>query len=105
MTEELELVRGTGNVFRDFGYVEAESLQLKAKLASRIIGILNDEKLSAKAASERTGMPAVDFSRILKAQLDTLSIEHLLKLLATLGQDVDVSLTFPERSSGRVAGV
>lgn len=104
MTEELELVRGSGNVFRDFGYVDAEALQLKARLASRIIGILNDEKLSAKSASKKTGMPATDFSRILKAQLDTLSIERLLKLLATLGQDVDVSLTFPERLSSRVAG-
>ncbi|MDB5551326.1 MAG: hypothetical protein JWL86_1310 [Rhizobium sp.] len=101
MTEEMELVRGSGNAFRDFGYLDAEALQLKAKLASKIMGILGDEQLTAKGASEKTGIPAADFSHILKAQLDAFSIEWLLKILATLGQDVDVSLTFGDRSEPR----
>ena len=101
MTKELELVRGSGNVFRDFGYIEAEALQLKAKMAARIIGILDDERLTAKAASEKTGIVAADFTRILNAQLDALSIEYLLKILATLGQDVDVSVTFGDRTEAR----
>ena len=101
MTKELELVRGSGNVFRDFGYIEAEALQLKAKMAARIIGILDDERLTAKAASEKTRIVAADFTRILNAQLDALSIEYLLKILATLGQDVDVSVTFGDRTEAR----
>jgi predicted XRE-type DNA-binding protein len=96
--EELELVRGSGNVFRDFGYVDAEALHLKAKLAARIIGILEDEKLSAKSAGEATGVSAAEFSRIRNAKLGKFSIERMLKILAVLGQDVDVSVTFNSRS-------
>ena len=99
MTEEVELVRGSGNVFRDFGFIEAEALQLKAKMAAKIIGILEDEHLTARTASEKTGIPAAEFTRILNVRLDALSIERLLNILATLGQDVDVSLTFGERTA------
>ena len=103
MSEKLELVHGSGNAFRDFGYLEAEAMQLKAKLAARVIGILAKQSLDAKAASVRTGIPAVDYSRILNARIDKLSIERLLKILATLGQDVDVSLTFAEGTGARRA--
>jgi len=103
---ELELVRGSGNVFRDFGYVDAEALHLKAKLAAKIIGILDDEKLTARAAADVTGIPAAEFSHIRKASLTKYSIERMLKILAMLGQDVDVSVTFNERAGldrGRTA--
>ncbi len=38
-SDELELVRGSGNVFRDFGDPDAEALQLKAVLADNIIDV------------------------------------------------------------------
>ena len=98
LKDEVELVRGSGNVFRDFGFTEAEALQLKAKMTAKIIGILEDEQLTARTASEKTGIPAAEFTRILNVRLDALSIERLLNILATLGQDVDVSLTFGERT-------
>jgi predicted XRE-type DNA-binding protein len=97
-TNDLELVRGSGNVFRDFGYIDAEALHLKAKLAAKIIGILDDEKLTVKSAEEATGIPAAEFSRIRNARLARFSIERMLKILAILGQDVDVKITFNARS-------
>ena len=36
-SEELEVVRGSGNVFRDLGYENADVEQLKAVLAAEII--------------------------------------------------------------------
>ena len=46
MTEKLDLARGSGNVFRDIGAQDADLKQAKALLATEIIGILDDEKLS-----------------------------------------------------------
>ncbi len=99
----LELVHGSGNAFKDFGYLDAEALHLKATLAAQIIGILDDEKLTPKSAGGATGIPVVEFTRIHSGKLEKFSIERLLKILAILGQDVDVSITFNARpASGKL---
>lgn len=41
--DDFELVRGSGNVFRDMGYPNADILQAKAFLCARIIGVLDDQ--------------------------------------------------------------
>ena len=55
-SEELEVVRGSGNVFRDLGYENADVEQLKAVLAAEIIQTLDREGLSVRAAHSRTGL-------------------------------------------------
>jgi hypothetical protein len=42
--DDLELVRGSGNVFTDFGRPDAEASQLRTILAAKIIGVLDDQK-------------------------------------------------------------
>ena len=62
--EILEVVRGSGNVFRDLKRREADAEQFKAILAAEIIRTLNREHLTVRAAHDRTGIAAADFSRI-----------------------------------------
>ena len=70
MTEkDIELVHGSGNVFRDFGDPEADLKQAKAVLASRIIAVLDDRGLAVRKAASLTGFAAADFSRIRNADL------------------------------------
>ena len=52
--DDLELVHGSGNVFRDFGYPDADVQQTKALLAAQIIGILDDEGRSTSAPVGRS---------------------------------------------------
>jgi phosphatidylcholine synthase len=47
-------VRGSGNVFRDFGYPGADVEQTKAILAAKIIGVLEDSGLSTRQAEAMT---------------------------------------------------
>jgi hypothetical protein len=54
--DDLELVRGSGNVFRDFGDPNVEPEQTRALLAAKIIRVLDDRKLSVRAAREATGV-------------------------------------------------
>jgi hypothetical protein len=42
----LDVVRGSGNVFRDFGYENSDVEQFKAILAAEIIKMLDRESLS-----------------------------------------------------------
>jgi predicted XRE-type DNA-binding protein len=91
--EPLELIRGSGNVFADFGHPNAEVEQLKALLSAEIIGVLDDRALTVRKAEELTGIAAADFSRIRKVKLDRFTIDRLMTILKRLDQDVDVRIT------------
>jgi hypothetical protein len=43
--DDFGLIRGSGNVFRDFGEANAELLQLKVILAGKIIDVLDQQKI------------------------------------------------------------
>ena len=53
--EKLEVVRGSGNVFRDLANGNADAEQFKAILAAEIIKALDREHLTVRAAHSRTG--------------------------------------------------
>jgi hypothetical protein len=52
-SEKLEIVRGSGNVFRDLGQANADLLCLKALLAAEIIAALDHHGLSVRPAQAR----------------------------------------------------
>jgi predicted XRE-type DNA-binding protein len=91
-SEKLDLVRGSGNAFRDLGIENADVLQLKAILAGEIIKTLDREGLTVRAAQVRTGMAAADFSRIRKADLGRFTVDRLMTVISRLGSRVDVTV-------------
>jgi predicted XRE-type DNA-binding protein len=90
--EKLEVVRGSGNVFRDLGQANADTEQFKAILAAEIIKVLDRERLSVRAAQGRTGIAAADFSRIRNAKLGRFTVDRLMSILNRLGARVDVEV-------------
>jgi predicted XRE-type DNA-binding protein len=90
--EKLEVVRGSGNVFRDLGYKNADVLQFKTILASEIIKALNREGLTLRAAHDRTGIAAADFSRIRNADLSRFTVDRLMSIINRLGSRVEVKV-------------
>jgi len=100
MNEEFEVVRGSGNVFRDFGHPNADAEQLKTILAAQIIRVLDARELSTRRAGELTGIAAADFSRIRKAKLDRFTIDRLMTILNRFDQRVQVTVDFYPRKDG-----
>ena len=90
--KKLELVRGSGNVFRDLGHKNADVEQFKAILAAEIIKTLDREGLSVRAAHGRTGIAAADFSRIRNADLGRFTVDRLMSILNRLGLCLEVKL-------------
>jgi predicted XRE-type DNA-binding protein len=86
----LEVVRGSGNVFRDLGDKNADTEQFKAILAAEIIKALDWERLSVRAAQGRTRVAAADFSRIRNADLGRFTVDRLMSILNRLGTRVEV---------------
>ena len=90
MKDKLEIVKGSGNVFRDFGYQNADVEQLKSQLAADIIRILDVQKLSVRKAATKTGFDYADFSRIRNADLGRFTIDRLVTILNRLNQQVEI---------------
>jgi predicted XRE-type DNA-binding protein len=88
--ESLEVIRGSGNVFRDFGHANADVEQFKALLAAEIIKALDRDKLTVRAAHARTGIAAADFSRIRNADLARFTLDRLVGIINRLGSRVEV---------------
>lgn len=80
----LELVVGTGNVFRDLGDPDAEIKQIKAMLAADIISALDEGGFTVRKAHEATGFAAADFSRIRNANLGRFTIDRLMRMRTAL---------------------
>ncbi len=91
-SEKLDLVRGSGNAFRDLGIENADVLQLKAILASEIIKALDRAGLTVRAAQVRTGIAAADFSRIRNADLGRFTVDRLMTVISRLGSRVHVTV-------------
>jgi predicted XRE-type DNA-binding protein len=90
---DLELVSGSGNVFRDLGKPNADLTQTRAILAAKIIGVLDDRKLSVRAAERLTGVGSAEFSRIRGAKLERFTIDRMITILGKLGQEVNVEVS------------
>ena len=102
--DDFEMVRGSGNVFRDFGEPDADVKQAKAMLAARIIGILDDRKLSTRQAGELVGIDQSEFARIRNANLDRFTIDRLMRIVNRLDPQVRmvVSEASPQATARRV---
>ena len=94
---KVEIVEGSGNVFRDLGRPDAELQQLKALLASEIVRALDESALTVRKAESLTGIAAADFSRLRSANLGRFTVDRLMTILARLGRDIDVAVTVRRR--------
>jgi len=91
-SEKMEVVRGSGNVFRDLGHENADAEQFKSILAAEIIKAVDREHLSVRAAHARTGIAAADFSRIRNADLGRFTVDRLITIINRLGSRVEVKV-------------
>ncbi len=99
MNDDMELIRGSGNVWRDFNYPDADIRQAKSIIAARIIGILDEKKLTTRKAEKETGYAAADFSRIRNADFGRFTLDRLIRILHSLDQKLEVTVTIQSQPS------
>jgi predicted XRE-type DNA-binding protein len=96
--DEIEIERGSGNVFADLGVEDASVRQFRALLAAEIVKTLDAERMTVREAEVRTGIAAADFSRIRQVKLDRFTIDRLMRILDKLNRDVSVKLSVARRA-------
>lgn len=98
--DKLEVVSGSGNVFRDLGRIHADADQCKAILATEIIKALDWQRQTVRGAQARTGIAATHFSRIRHADLGGFTADRLITVLNRLGSRVEVKVRRRPTRSG-----
>lgn len=96
--EKIEVMSGSGNVFRDVGFPNPDVEQAKALLSAEIIKVLNSRKLSVRKAQTLTKVQAADFSRIRNADLKRFTIDRLMTILNRLDPEMDIKMEFKSGS-------
>jgi len=90
MNETITIEQGSGNVFADLGYPNAEEMLTKARLAQRITEVLEKKRLTQIQAAQLLGIDQPKVSKLLRGQLREFSTERLLRFLTALDQDVEI---------------
>ena len=101
------VTRGSGNVFADLGYADAEERQTKLRLAYAINEIVAAKRLSQGEAATRLGVGQPKVSALANYKLDGFSVERLMIFLTALDQDVEIVIRQKPRTraAGRISAV
>lgn len=97
MNDDLEVIRGSGNIFADFGDADAETKKMKADIAAEIIITLDRRKLTARAGAKIAKVDAADIQRIRNADLSRFTIDRLVRIAYRLGRSIEMKV-LPERA-------
>lgn len=92
------ITRGSGNVFADLGFADAEERQTKLRLAYALNEIMDAQRLTQAAATERLGLNQPKVSALRNYKLEGFSVERLMTLLNALDQDVEIVIRKKPRS-------
>ncbi|TAM58491.1 XRE family transcriptional regulator [bacterium] len=87
---------GSGNVFADIGLEHPEEVLAKAHIVETIADLLARRDLSQQKAGELVGLTQPQVSRLLRGDSREFSYERLMRILTSLGQDVEITI----RASG-----
>jgi predicted XRE-type DNA-binding protein len=96
--DETAITRGTGNVFADLGYADAEERQTTLRLAHAINDVIARRRLTQAAAAATLGVGQPKISALAHYKLAGFSVERLMTFLTALDQDIEIVIRKKPRS-------
>jgi predicted XRE-type DNA-binding protein len=92
MTEKLKRTRGSGNVFLDVGFPpdEAENLQLRAQLMSRIRDVAR--RTTQREAAKQFGVSQPRLNDVMRGKIGKFSLDALVNMLWHAGMRVELKI-------------
>jgi len=92
------ITRGSGNVFADLGFADAEERQTKLRLAYALNAIMAEQRLTQAAAAAKLGLNQPKVSALRNYKLEGFSVERFMTLLNALDRDVEIVIRKKPRS-------
>lgn len=94
------VLRGSGNVFADLNFPDAEERQTKLRLAYALNTVIDKQKLTQDEAALRLGLNQPKVSALRNYKLEGFSVERLMTLLNALDRDIEIVIRKKPRSRG-----
>jgi predicted XRE-type DNA-binding protein len=86
------VIEGSGNVYADLGFADADERLAKAKLAREIGKQIAKQALTQVQAAARLGLDQPKISALVRGRLTGFSTDRLLRCLVLLGSEVRIVL-------------
>ena len=102
LVENVEVHRGSGNVFADLGLADAEKLAIKTGLVIEIRKAMRILGLTQQAAAKRMGITQPKVSDMMRGDFTNLSERKLMDCLTRLGYDVEISVRPAKTATGHL---
>ena len=99
-TRDVDVVMGTGNVYADLGYDDADEMLIKAQLVAKIAEIIKLKGITQTQAAALLEMPQPKLSNLLSGRFRGFSERRLMDCLTKLGRDVQIVVKAAPRSRG-----
>ncbi len=102
---DIQVERGSGNVFADLGFPDPDLERFKATLMLQIYRIVKQRKLTQVQAGKVLGIKQPNVSRLMRGSSGSYSVERLIEFLTALGQNVEVVITPTRKKHGEMSVV
>jgi len=89
----MKIERSSGNLYADMGRADANEMQVKAQLATKIREIIGVRHWTQQEAAGVMGMTQPKLSKMLRGQFRGISEAKMLEYLMRLGQNVHIVVT------------
>ena len=93
---------GSGDVFVDLGFADAEERKLRVQLAMRLNDLIAELGLTQAKAAALFGVPQPHVSELKNYKLSRFSSERLLRFLTQLDRDVEIVIR--PKAKGHASG-
>ena len=80
-----EILEGSGNVYRDLGYLDADKMLVKAQLVAKISEIIRSQELTQVEAARILGVTQSKLSGLLRGQFREIPERKLIECLVNVG--------------------
>ena len=90
--QNIEFEIGSGNVFADIGFDNAEEMLLKSELVRQINHTIKDRELNSVQIKDLLNLDDERLSNLSRGRLTELTLENLFRYLNVLGRDLEVVL-------------
>jgi predicted XRE-type DNA-binding protein len=88
--EALDGIQGSGNVYADIGFVNAEEMLAKAEVVRKIVNVIRKRGLTQARAAELLDLSQPKISGLMRGKFAGFSMDRLLRFLNALGQNVEI---------------
>ncbi len=91
MAKKAKLVAvGTGNVFKDLGFADADERKLKVQLAMHVNEVIKGKAYTQAQVAELFGLAQPHVSELVNYRLNRFSSERLMYFMTLLDRDVEI---------------